>query len=102
MRQGRLTASKLHEAPHRKTDGALVQQILGVYKVPETTTKAIQRGKISENRVIQVIKEKLNITFEKLGLMLINGSLGASPDGVGEDLVVEVKCPASEKAVQSL
>ncbi|CAH1640539.1 unnamed protein product [Spodoptera littoralis] len=36
IRQGRLTASKLYEAAHCNTDGSLVQQILGGYKIPET------------------------------------------------------------------
>ncbi|KAJ8713708.1 hypothetical protein PYW07_014078 [Mythimna separata] len=43
IRQGRLTASKLYEAAHCKTDGTLVEQILGGYKVPET--KSILRGR---------------------------------------------------------
>lgn len=36
LRQGRITASKLYEASQCATDGTLVQQILGGYKVPET------------------------------------------------------------------
>lgn len=99
VRQGRLTASKLYEAAQCNTDGSLVENILGGYKVPET--KAIQRGRRLENRVLQVIQEKLGIQVEKSGFMLINGILGASPDGVGEDFVVEIKCPASEKAVRT-
>ena len=99
IRQGRLTASKLYEAAHCKTDGTLVEQILGGYKVPET--KSILRGRRLEKRVIQVIEEKLGVKIEKSGFMLINGILGASPDGVGEDFVVEIKCPASEKTVKS-
>lgn len=99
IRQGRLTASKLYEAAHCSTDGALVEQILGGYKVPET--KAIQRGKKLESRVLQVIEQKLNLKIERSGFILINGIMGASPDGVGKDFVVEVKCPASEKAVKT-
>ncbi|CAB3248406.1 unnamed protein product [Arctia plantaginis] len=81
IRQGRLTALKLYEAAHWRTDGALVQQILGGYKVPET--KAIKRGTKLEARVLQATEEKLNLKIERSGFKLINGILGASPDGVG-------------------
>ncbi|CAH0599465.1 unnamed protein product [Chrysodeixis includens] len=99
IRQGRLTASKLYEAAHCKTDGTLVEHILGGYKVPET--KSILRGRKLEKHVLKVIEDKLHVKIKQSGFMLINGILGASPDGVGEDFVVEIKCPASEKTVKS-
>lgn len=99
IRQGRLTASKLHEAAHCKTEGSLVEQILGGYKVPET--KAIQRGKRLEQRVLVELERKLGVTIKRSGFVLINGILGASPDGVGDDFVVEIKCPSTEKAIKS-
>nr|XP_049698250.1 uncharacterized protein LOC126055020 [Helicoverpa armigera]XP_049703640.1 uncharacterized protein LOC126056088 [Helicoverpa armigera] len=99
IRQGRLTASKLYEAAHCHTDGALVEQILGGYKVPET--KAIQRGRRLESRVLKEIEEKLQVKIDRSGFTLIDGILGASPDGIGEDFVVEVKCPSSEKAIET-
>ncbi|KAF9799189.1 hypothetical protein SFRURICE_006449 [Spodoptera frugiperda] len=80
VRQGRLTASKLYEAAQCKTDGSLVEQLLGGYKVPET--KAILRGRKLESRVLQVVQEKLGIHVQKSGFVLINGILGASPDGI--------------------
>ncbi|KAI8428453.1 hypothetical protein MSG28_007265 [Choristoneura fumiferana] len=64
---GRLTASKLYEAAHCKTDGTLVRQILGGYKVPET--KAIKRGKVLEKPVIEEIEKKLHIKVESSGGM---------------------------------
>jgi hypothetical protein len=99
IRQARLTASKLHEAAHCQTDGSLVQQILGGYKVPET--KQIQRGRKLEAEVLKVVEDKLCTNIKKSGFVLINGLLGASPDGVAEAFVVEVKCPTTKKAVST-
>lgn len=94
-----MTASKLYEAAQCKTDGSLVEQILGGYKVPET--KAILRGRKFESRVLQVVQEKLGIHVQKSGFVLINVILRASPDDIGENFVFEIKCPASEKAVKT-
>lgn len=99
IRQGRLTASKLHEAAHCQTDGSLVEQILGGYKIPET--KQIQRGRTLEDSVLQEIVNKLGVNIRKSGFVLINGIVGASPDGVADDFVVEIKCPATQKAVRT-
>ncbi|XP_073941199.1 uncharacterized protein isoform X1 [Choristoneura fumiferana] len=99
IRQGRLTASKLYEAAHCKTDGTLVRQILGGYKVPET--KAIKRGKVLEKPVIEEIEKKLHIKVESSGFILINSLMGASPDGVTKDYVIEIKCPITAKTFQS-
>lgn len=51
LRQGRVTASKIHEATKCTTDGVLVKTILGGYKVPETN--AIKRGKKLEGEVLK-------------------------------------------------
>lgn len=99
IRQGRITASKIYEASRCKTDGTLVQQILGGYKVPET--KFIKRGKILEQSVIEEAEKMLNFKVEKSGFILINGVVGASPDGVGEDFIIECKCPSSEKTLKT-
>lgn len=97
IRQGRLTASKIHEAAHCNTDGSLVQQILGGYKVPQTL--AIQRGKRLEQQVLSEVEKKLNVKTVKSGFILINSIIGASPDGISNDYVIEIKCPISQKSL---
>lgn len=97
--QGRLTASKLYDAARCQTDGSLVQQILGGYKIPET--RQILRGRKLETSVLKELENKLGMKILKSGFVLINGVLGASPDGVCDDFVVEIKCPATEKAMHT-
>jgi hypothetical protein len=99
IRQGRITASILHQAAHCQTDGTLVQQILGGYKMPETA--AIKRGKNLEKLVIKEIEKSINSEIDTCGFALINSIIGASPDGVSDDFVIEVKCPMSVKTFTS-
>ncbi|CAH0730981.1 unnamed protein product, partial [Brenthis ino] len=59
MRQGRVTGSRIYEYIHCKTqNGALVQSILGGYKVPETL--AIRRGKLLEKEVLKELEKDLS------------------------------------------
>lgn len=100
LRQGRITASKIYEACHCSTlNGSLVEQILGGYKVYDT--KAMKRGKSLEKPVIRVLERKLGAKIEECGLFVINLFCGASPDGVANDFIVEVKCPSSAKTTQN-
>lgn len=101
LRYGRVTASKFHEAAHCCTlDGSLVESILGA-KVYET--KAIQRGRILEAQVLKVVEAINKIKFKKCGLILSNEYpiFGASPDALGENFIVEVKCPAKESTMKN-
>lgn len=97
LRYGRITASKFYEAAKCKTaEGSLVESIIGVRKMK--TTKAMERGIKLEAAVINAVEEKLHIVVEKTGL-IINPQypiFGASPDGICNDFVVEIKCPISE------
>lgn len=100
MRQSRITASKIFEVSRCKTsDGALVQSILGGYKVPETA--AIKRGKRLESDVIKQVEKDLNICVRKCGFFIVSPIMGASPDGICDDYVIEVKCPAKEMALKN-
>ncbi|KAB0802565.1 hypothetical protein PPYR_04751 [Photinus pyralis] len=101
LRYARITASKVYEAARCKTlSGSLVESIFGA-KLKETA--AINRGKLLEDEVLSVLQKQLNMKFSKVGLMLSGKYpvLGASPDAVNEEFVVEVKCPSSEKAVNA-
>ncbi|XP_047986759.1 uncharacterized protein LOC125226722 [Leguminivora glycinivorella] len=100
IRQGRITASKIHEACHCDTpDGSLVEQILGGYKMFET--KAMKRGKLLEKSVVAKLESDLNCEIKECGFNLINLICGASPDGMTNNFIVEIKCPSSLEAVKS-
>lgn len=100
MRYGRITASKLHEAAHcHTTKGSLVETILGGRKLIDTP--ALARGRKLEKLVIAVVEINLKTKIQKAGLFLNPDYpvFGASPDGLDEQNVYEVKCPSSKKTV---
>ncbi|XP_046735010.1 uncharacterized protein LOC124404720 [Diprion similis] len=99
LRYGRITASRIYEMAHCKTkNGSLVEQVIGSSKIRDT--EAMERGRRLENEVIKLLKEMLKTNIEDCGLLV--GArfpvIGASPDGVGDDFVVEIKCPMTRKA----
>ena len=55
-------------------------------------------GKTLEKVVINELKNKLNINIKNVGFIILKeyGVVGASPDGITEDSVIEIKCPISE------
>lgn len=100
LRYARITASKAHEAAHCQTmEGSLVESILGAKLVE---TKFLRRGRVLEAEVLKEVEEILQIKFEKCGLILSNQHpfFGASPDAIGENYIVEVKCPSSDTALR--
>ncbi|XP_046744287.1 uncharacterized protein LOC124410167 [Diprion similis] len=99
LRYGRITASRIYEMAHCKTkSGSLVEQVIGSSKIRDT--EAMERGRRLEKEVIKLLKEMLKTNIEDCGLLV--GArfpvIGASPDGVGDDFVVEIKCPMTRKA----
>lgn len=102
MRYGRITASNLFEASRCKTnEGSLVNVILGATKV--TTNNAMERGIKLEGEVLKEVRNRLGVKIEKSGLVLIPESpiFGASPDGISEKAVFEIKCPLTEKSFKT-
>ncbi|XP_050516240.1 uncharacterized protein LOC126891103 [Diabrotica virgifera virgifera] len=100
LRYARITASKIYDAAHcKKSDDSLVNQILGVTKLP--ATEAMSRGKSLEDAVIKAIEKKLKMKLSHIGLQLNHRHpiFGASPDAISEEFVVEIKCPQSEKTI---
>lgn len=99
LRYGRITASKIYDAAAhcKKSDGVLVNQILGVKKFP--ATEAMSRGKKIEGDVVKCVQRKLKIRLSHTGLQLDRRYpiFGASPDAISEEYVVEIKCPQTEK-----
>lgn len=97
LRYGRITASKLYDVAVCKTpSGTLVNQIMGVTKQFETA--AMKRGITLEKRVIKELEKKISGTIRSSGFNILKkyGVIGASPDGITDDSVVEVKCPISD------
>lgn len=100
LRFSRITASKIYETSRCKTaGGSLVENIIGSSKIYDTP--AMKRGRDLEASVIRVVEKKLQTKLFRGGLMLSEQFpiLGASPDAYNDDLVVEVKCPSSEKSI---
>lgn len=101
LRYGRITASKLHEAAKCRTaDGYLIKQIIGTAKVYDSL--CMKRGRDLEDYVFKKLEEK-GYKIQKCGFMLIPSHpiLGASPDGIADDFIVEIKCPISQKTVKN-
>lgn len=95
MRYARITASKLYAAAKCKTkEGSLVKQILGASKMYQNAP--MKRGKKLEKEILKQLAAK-GFRIKKCGFNVISTHpiFGASPDGIGEDYVVEIKCPIS-------
>ncbi|XP_011701495.1 PREDICTED: uncharacterized protein LOC105458122 [Wasmannia auropunctata] len=98
LRYGRITASKLYECAHCQTpDGTLVNGIIGASKL--FYSAQMERGKRLENEVLHVLQNKTGLECYKCGLLLspMFPVLGASPDAIGDNFIVEIKCPSSDK-----
>ncbi|XP_039311283.1 uncharacterized protein LOC120359056 [Solenopsis invicta] len=99
VRYERITASRIYEVSHCKTpQGSLVEQIIGAFKIRDTD--AMERGRRLEQEVVKILEENLQITLHRSGLLLNPNFpvIGASPDAVAENFVVEIKCPFSLKS----
>lgn len=102
LRFGRITASNVYEASRCHTaEGSLVHRIIGAAKVYDNIHK--ERGRRLEKLIIAEIEKELKLKIEKSGLLLISSLpiLGASPDGIGCDFILEIKCPSSEKTIEN-
>jgi putative phage-type endonuclease len=95
LRLGRITASRIHQASRCKTmHGSLYESIMGKRG---GFSFAMERGINLEDSVFDVVKNEFN-GLEKSGLLLNSQypHLGASPDGIHEDFVLEIKCPYNQ------
>lgn len=100
LRYGRITASIIHEASHCKTkDGSFVQRLLGASK--KFDSEEMRRGRNLEKVVIKEVENQINKQLTESGFILSSDFpiFGASPDAMGDDFVVEVKCPKYEKTL---
>ncbi|CAG9765762.1 unnamed protein product [Ceutorhynchus assimilis] len=98
MRYARITASKAYDAAHCATfDRTLVENILGA-KVFQT--EAMKRGLNLEEAVLKVLARDTSQTFRRSGLFLSKECpvIGANPDAINEQFVVEIKSPQVPQA----
>ncbi|XP_030754105.1 uncharacterized protein LOC115880915, partial [Sitophilus oryzae] len=98
LRYLRITASKAYDVAYCKTtDGSLIESILGASKLKDTA--AMVRGKRLEGEVLKLVQKQTKQKIRLCGLVLVPKQpfIGAIPDGVSEDFLVEIKCPTSEK-----
>lgn len=100
LRYARITASKAHEAAHCHTlEGSLVETILGASSLKDSA--AMMRGRKLEKDVRKEVEKLKNIKINVCGLKTLpqHPVMGASPDGISDEYVIEIKCPSTEKAV---
>lgn len=97
LRYGRITASKFYEAAHCTTDGVLVESILGGMTFKSL---AMERGQRLEIEVRNLLRNEFP-DIKECGLMLRFDLpiFGASPDGINDEYVFEIKCPMKKTTV---
>ncbi|KAF4513956.1 UNVERIFIED_CONTAM: hypothetical protein B566_EDAN018198 [Ephemera danica] len=98
LRFARVTASKLYSVAQCNTPyGATTKLLLGATKVKDN--KYMVRGRNLESDILNVVQKILCVKISKVGIVLHeNYSIfGASPDGITEKFVVEIKAPFFEK-----
>lgn len=99
QRYARITASKLFECSRCLTeDGSLVSVLMGARSFKGN--RATKRGQKLEVEVLDLLRKKYP-TIKKCGIFLSAAFpiFGASPDGICDDCVFEIKCPYKEKTV---
>ncbi|GBN92347.1 hypothetical protein AVEN_109726-1 [Araneus ventricosus] len=102
LRYGCITASKAYESAQCQTmHGSLVDCILGVSSLKDTN--AMKCGKKLEHEVRQLVEKKLGVVIQQCGFHTSPDRpiMGASPDGLSDEYVYEIKCPTSEKAMKN-
>ena len=94
-----LTASNFSKVcKRRSTTGC--EKLVKYMLYSDFDTEALQFGRENEMRAIKDTERKKGISIQRCGLFIDEDLpfLGATPDGlIGEDGVLEVKCPASAK-----
>ncbi|KAJ3618935.1 hypothetical protein MTP99_005733 [Tenebrio molitor] len=96
VRKNRLTASKfglvLAAYKRQRFPPSLYKSLMEGYDLDGI--RAVQWGKENEETAINLFTAATNLEVQRTGLWLHEcGFLGASPDGLLEDAVIEVKCP---------
>ncbi|KOB67839.1 hypothetical protein OBRU01_19204 [Operophtera brumata] len=98
LRRQLLTASNFGKIIKKRdsTNASIVKALL--YKRDLSHVSSIKHGVENENTALNQLSVQLNVDIQSCGLFIDPNIpyLGATPDGlIGEDKVVEVKCPIS-------
>lgn len=99
LRKGRITASRIHEASRcSMLRGSLCDKIMGI---KSGFSFAMKRGTDLEGHVFAVLQKEYP-SLRNAGLVLDPQFpwMGASPDGLADDFVLEIKCPYTPKTYE--
>lgn len=95
LRIGRITASRIHEASRcTMTNGSLTDKFMGK---SSGWSFAMMRGTVLEEFVFDEVKKEFP-DLRRSGLIInakVNPFFAASPDGIHDDFVLEIKCPGT-------
>lgn len=95
LRIGRITASRFHEATRcTMTKGSLTEKFMGK---SGGFSFAMMRGTVLEEFVFDEVKKEYP-ALQRSGLIInaeVNPFFAASPDGIHDDFVLEIKCPGT-------
>lgn len=98
LRKGRLTASNFGAViKAKRVSPSLIKRLMGMYEL--SGVQAINWGVVQEEEGIKAFEAAKQCKVVDSGLWLSrSGVLGASPDGLlGEDAILEVKCPYTQR-----
>ncbi|XP_058818447.1 uncharacterized protein LOC131681586 isoform X2 [Topomyia yanbarensis] len=99
LRKGRITASRIYEASRcTMLSGSLTNKIMGI---SSGFSFAMKRGTDLEGHVFAVLKKQYP-SLRETGLVLDAQFpwMGASPDGISDEFVLEIKCPYTPKTYE--
>ncbi|KAL0839251.1 hypothetical protein ABMA28_016013 [Loxostege sticticalis] len=88
LRQGRVTASNIYNSRLR-------------FRLSSHDLGGKGRGKRLEKLVKKEVEVDLGVEIKNCGFMLVSGIIGASPDGITDTYVVEIKCPCKESTLKN-
>ena len=98
LRRSLLTASNFSKVCKRRkniSSASLVKKLL--YKYSLDHVAAIRHGKDNEKSALDQLEKQETLVFQKCGLFIDDEHffLGATPDALFEEGIVEIKCPIS-------
>lgn len=111
IRKGKATASRFGDIVTPKTlklsassqryAAELVAERLGVESPDELPSYWMQWGTEAEPYAIDEFRRSTGQPVERVGFIELNDGCGCSPDGlVGDDSIIEVKCPKPETLIR--
>jgi len=112
LRLGKITASRVADImsngrggkPSLKTESymnELISEILTGAQAEFFTNAAMAWGNECEPQARAMYELQNNVDVEEVAFIQLNDHVGVSPDGlVGEDGLLEIKCPTSKKQIE--